>query len=117
MVEKAVLRGGGWVEPAMDPHENNKGQLGAIIQPNAPCLPSCLQWLSGEWQIECTHAKGYLGDQELLSGAGWGSGGGGGWAARCLSSARALGAAVAAFPLPLIQQSSARPCRLGSCIM
>lgn len=68
----------------MDPHENNKGQLGAIIPPNAPCLPSCLQWLSGEWQIECTHAKGYLGDQELLSGAGagWGSGGGGVWAAQ-----------------------------------
>lgn len=77
-----MLRGGGRVEPAMEPHENNKGQLGAIIPPNAPCLPSCLQWLSGEGQIECTHAKGYLGDEELLSGAGWGSGGGGGWAAQ-----------------------------------
>lgn len=43
---------------------------GAIIPPNAPCLQPCLQWLSGEWQIECTHAKGYLGDQVLFSGVG-----------------------------------------------
>ena len=43
---------------------------GAIIPPNAPCLQPCLQWLSGEWQIECTHAKGYLGDQVPFSGVG-----------------------------------------------
>ena len=33
-----------------------------------PLSAACLQWLSGEWQIECTRAKGCLGDQVLFSG-------------------------------------------------
>lgn len=55
------------MELARDGHQKQQRAAGAIIPPNAHCL----QWLSGEWQIECTHAKGYLGDQVLFSGGWW----------------------------------------------
>lgn len=63
-----------------------------------------LQRLSGEWQIERTHAKGYLGDQVLFSGVGA--------AQALLGSEQQWRHFSAADSAPL-----GRPCRQGSCIM
>ncbi|KAK9542407.1 hypothetical protein VZT92_000272 [Zoarces viviparus] len=97
-------------ELARDGHQNNKRAAGVIIPPNAPCLPRVCSGSLASGQIECTHAKGYLGAQVFLSGSG-----------------RAAQAALGPmhvrseqqqrqrrrFFLPLIQQSSSRRVACG----